>query len=347
MNAQECYEMGEAYHAQGQYGKAQEYLQKAFQLAKMELPDVHPRKAVLYLAEKGYDFFEQEYNNLSNEIHSIIKTYSEFLATYHMAELHSSETTNEVIRNVLKPLNIYYDKLSAWIFNTLQSSNRKNFPNKFYYVRLAHSLYTDDQQGTDELLHSKYNEQSNLLMSGFVVDLYLSIKENYERVLRNNYPYEYHWLVNDKDGLSKMSSELYDRSMKFVLNCLKNLGVNISDKEIEKIIIQNQYVMGDKFEFNNAHSFTFVNKSNVVNSFNKVKEQFDEETANVIKKIAEIVEKSKNAEAVELFEAFNEEINKPEPKKSRLKSFWNSLSSVLPVLSSTVSIVEKIMKIIN
>ena len=105
--------------------------------------------------------------------------------------------------------------------------------------------------------------------------------------------------------------------------------------------------MGDNIKIENVQNLTFVNKSNVVNSFNKVREQFDEKTANVIKQIAEIVEKSKNDEAKGYFEDFNEEINKPEPKKSRLKSFWNSLTSVLPVLSSTVSIVEKIMKIIN
>ena len=121
----------------------------------------------------------------------------------------------------------------------------------------------------------------------------------------------------------------------------------INEQLDRKIPKQIQYIMGDNFEFNNAQNFTFVNKSNVENSFNKLKDQFDEETASVIRQIAEIVEKSKKSEAVELFEAFNEEVNRPEPKKTLLKTFWSELSTILPVLSTTASIAEKVIKLIN
>jgi hypothetical protein len=127
-------------------------------------------------------------------------------------------------------------------------------------------------------------------------------------------------------------------------------GLDIINKELKRTISfkqKIQYIMGDKFEFNNAKNFTFINKSSVVNSFNKVKEQFDEETANAIKQMAEIVEKSENADAVELFDAFNEEVNKPEPKKSLLKTFWNGLTTALPVLAHTASIAENIIKMIG
>jgi len=127
------------------------------------------------------------------------------------------------------------------------------------------------------------------------------------------------------------------------VNIYKEIEKNIDNKNV----VNNYNIMGDNFDIKNAQNFTFTNKSNVVNSFNKVKEQFDETTASVIQQIAEIVEKSKNDEAVELFDAFNEEITKPAPKKSVLKSIWSGLSSVLPVLSTTVSIVEKVIKIIN
>lgn len=133
------------------------------------------------------------------------------------------------------------------------------------------------------------------------------------------------------------------------LQSVAEAGLDIINKELKRTIFceqKIQYIMGDKFEFNNARNFTFINKSSVVNSFNKVKEQFDEETANAIKQMAEIVEKSENKDAVELFDAFNEEINKPEPKKSLLKTFWNGLTTVLPVLAHTASITANILKII-
>jgi hypothetical protein len=134
------------------------------------------------------------------------------------------------------------------------------------------------------------------------------------------------------------------------LQSVAKAGLDIINKELKRTIFfkqKIQYIMGDKFEFNNAKNFTFINKSSVVNSFNKVKEQFDEETANAIKQMAEIVEKSENADAVELFDAFNKEVNKPEPKKSLLKSFWNGLSTVLPILAHTASIAGNIIKIIG
>ena len=138
-----------------------------------------------------------------------------------------------------------------------------------------------------------------------------------------------------------------------VLQEIANTGMNFINGELDKKIPkQIQYIigdniMGDNIEINNAQNFSFVNKSKVENSFNKVKEQFDEETADVIRQIAEIVEKSSNAEAVELFDAFNEEVNKPEPKKSLLKTFWTGLNATLPVLSTSALIVEKVMKMIN
>ena len=106
-----------------------------------------------------------------------------------------------------------------------------------------------------------------------------------------------------------------------------------------------EVIMGDKFE--NITNSTIVNRSKVENSFNSVRDKFDEETANAIVQIAEIVDSSDNQEAGELFDAFNDEINKPEPKKSLLKSFWSGLTATLPILATTAGIAEKVMKIIG
>ena len=144
-----------------------------------------------------------------------------------------------------------------------------------------------------------------------IVSHYLTIKREKEKRL-------YEEIIKQKEDVAKKSKEFKD------------------------------YIMGSSVGGNIITKPTVIlGSNNVLSSFNKVKMQFDEETANVIQQIAEIVEISKNAEAVELFEAFNEEISKPEPKKTLLKTFWNNLSSLLPDLSITVSIVEKVMKIID
>jgi hypothetical protein len=104
-------------------------------------------------------------------------------------------------------------------------------------------------------------------------------------------------------------------------------------------------VMGDYF--NNISNATIVNKSVVQNAFNKVKETIDEETAAALAHIAEHVEKSGNKEAGEVFNAFTEELQKPEPKKSLLKSFWTGLTTVLPTVSTVAGIAEKVIKMIG
>src|SRR5207247_6461777 len=55
--------------------------------------------------------------------------------------------------------------------------------------------------------------------------------------------------------------------------------------------------MGDKFE--NIHGSTIVSRSLVEKSFNKVKSDFDEETADALKRVADEIERSKNKEAAD------------------------------------------------
>jgi hypothetical protein len=57
------------------------------------------------------------------------------------------------------------------------------------------------------------------------------------------------------------------------------------------------------------------------------------------------VHKSGNAEAGQVFEAFNEELQKPEPKKSLLRTFWNGLAAALPTLLSLPGAAESALKI--
>ena len=104
-------------------------------------------------------------------------------------------------------------------------------------------------------------------------------------------------------------------------------------------------VMGD--HFSNITNATIINKSVVQNAFNKIKDTIDEDTAAALAQIAEHVEKSGNKEAGEVFNAFNEELQKPEPKKSLLRSFWTGLTSLLPAITSIAGIAEKVIKMIE
>lgn len=107
-------------------------------------------------------------------------------------------------------------------------------------------------------------------------------------------------------------------------------------------IVEGRKVMGDSFE--NVVDATIVNKASVQNAFNKENEK-DEETGNALMKVANEIEKSKNPTAGVLFEHFKEELNKPQPDKERLKSFWKGIENAIPTVRSMTEVTSKIISL--
>ena len=101
----------------------------------------------------------------------------------------------------------------------------------------------------------------------------------------------------------------------------------------------------DKFE--NIHGSTIVNRSMVEKSFNKVKSDFDEETAVALKKVADEIEKSRNKEAAENFESFNEELQKPEPRRATMHALWSGVTTALPTITQMTDVTTKIAKLLG
>jgi sugar-specific transcriptional regulator TrmB len=106
-------------------------------------------------------------------------------------------------------------------------------------------------------------------------------------------------------------------------------------------IIQGNVSLGDIFE--NIHASTIINKSMLENSFNKVKKEHNEQASKALVKVAEFIEKSGDPAAGALFNNFTEELNKPQPDKSRLKSFWSGIEKALPSIASVSEAVAKIV----
>ena len=166
--------------------------------------------------------------------------------------------------------------------------------------------------------------------------------------LKNSFPIPISDLENKK--IKKLIAHIVDS-----IRSGKNLPEVIDDgikfineeKSKNKPVQTNINYMGDKIEINNSNVNNLTFKSNVKDSFNKNSDNSNENITNVIKEIAKIVEASGKNEAVELFKAFTEEMNKTQPSKPALKNFWNSLKGILPILSTTASIAETIMEIIN
>jgi len=101
--------------------------------------------------------------------------------------------------------------------------------------------------------------------------------------------------------------------------------------------------MGDKFE--NIWNATIVNRSVVENAFNKVRSEHNEDIAQALKVVADEIEKSKNTEAAENFNSFNEELQKPEPKRSVLRTLWGGVTTTLPSILQMTDVVAKLSKL--
>jgi hypothetical protein len=59
------------------------------------------------------------------------------------------------------------------------------------------------------------------------------------------------------------------------------------------------------------------------------------------------IEKAGNREAAENFDTFNEELQKPEPKKSVLRALWGGITTALPSILQMTDVVTKISKVIG
>lgn len=90
---------------------------------------------------------------------------------------------------------------------------------------------------------------------------------------------------------------------------------------------------------------TIINRSTVTNAFNRVKKEHDEGTAELIKKVADIVEKSGDPKAIKLFNAFTDQLQNPQPDKTILESLWQSLMVALPAIGAIAGAVAGISKL--
>jgi len=101
--------------------------------------------------------------------------------------------------------------------------------------------------------------------------------------------------------------------------------------------------MGDKCE--NIHGVPIGNLARVEKSFNPGKSDYDEETADALKKVADEIERSHSKEAAENFESFKEELQRPEPRRAVLRALWSGVTIALPTITQMTGVATKIAKL--
>jgi hypothetical protein len=108
--------------------------------------------------------------------------------------------------------------------------------------------------------------------------------------------------------------------------------------------IEEYNVAGDNIHITGSGNVV-VNRSTLQNALNRVSGAKDQAVAEALKKVAAEIEKSKNQAAAENFDSFNEELAKPHPRKSLLKTLWQGTLQALPALKDLPDIISNVSKL--
>lgn len=90
---------------------------------------------------------------------------------------------------------------------------------------------------------------------------------------------------------------------------------------------------------------TIINRSILHQAMNRIASSDNEELASALKYVAEIVAGEANPVAGEIFDAFNEELAKPKPRKQVLKGLWENLTRLIPTILAAGEVVARITKL--
>lgn len=184
------------------------------------------------------------------------------------------------------------------IFKIIQESSFENFLNRFY---------SEDLLSTGmELIAS---------IAGVYAGLRGDSSLNFKTMERHR--------KKEIENVSRFNDEISSEFERLLLD----------DLEIKYPKKGDKVIMGDYFE--NITNSTIINKSIFLDVVEK------EQNLNVRNALIELkkkVEDTGNEEAVGLYNDFLEELSLEQPKKRKLKSFWNSLLDTLPKIKDLTDI---------
>lgn len=104
--------------------------------------------------------------------------------------------------------------------------------------------------------------------------------------------------------------------------------------EFEYKTTREKIIMGDNFE--KISNSVIINRNKLNNVLNRYDNNDDLKLA--LDAIKKIVVKSRNEDAINMFNDINEELLQKTPRKSRLKAFWNELTMILPSIKKMTDI---------
>jgi hypothetical protein len=89
-----------------------------------------------------------------------------------------------------------------------------------------------------------------------------------------------------------------------------------------------------------------VNRSTLTNALNRVEADYSAETAQALQELVGAVEGAGQPQAIDSLNALSEELDKPQPSKSRLKVWLDAITAALPEVAAVATAVAKVAQLI-
>jgi hypothetical protein len=103
--------------------------------------------------------------------------------------------------------------------------------------------------------------------------------------------------------------------------------------------------VGDEFKHIGAGA-VIINRSTVTNALNRVRTDYSPEAAQALQELVEAVQLTKRPQAIDSLNALNEELERPQPSKSRLRVWLDAITSALPDVVDVAAAVAKVALLI-
>ena len=103
--------------------------------------------------------------------------------------------------------------------------------------------------------------------------------------------------------------------------------------------------MGDVFR-NIGPGAVVINRSTVTNALNRVRTDYSAEAAAALQELVDAVERTREPQAIDSLNALTEELDKPQPSKSRLRVWLDAITSALPNMVDIGAAVAKVALLI-
>lgn len=188
----------------------------------------------------------------------------------------------------------------------------------FYYI------YTDSTVEKYIKEHYSSNSWFDFIRSlAHLAWLWGGIKGDYKSSLK---------IQNDLEKYEEMMIERFKITGVYEF---ERLVMNRMNKEIEEIKKQDFVIEG-------VENSTIVTGIYINNSMNTY---LDKDLKDVLSKLQTIVNESGNQEAIEYFNDLKSEIKEIKSKPHKLKSYWNSLTQVLPQIKDMTDIARRITQL--